>query len=35
MIVILYLFQQTSACSKSATKTLEMTEDNTKENIFG
>ena len=33
-MVILYLSQQTNACSKSATKTLEITEDNSNENLF-
>ena len=31
---ILYLPQQTNTCSKSATKTFEITEDNSNENIF-
>ena len=35
MIVILYFFQQVNICSKSSTKTLEITENNPKENIFG
>ena len=30
-----YLFQQKNTCSKSTTKTLEITDDNPKENIFG
>ena len=33
-MVILYLPQQTNTCSKSATKTLEITEDNSNENLF-
>ena len=33
-MVILYLFQQTNTCSKSATESLEVTEDNPNENIF-
>ena len=33
-MVILYLPQQTKKCSKSATKNLEITEDNTNENLF-
>ena len=33
-MVILYLSQQTNTCSKSATKTLEITEDNSNENLF-
>ena len=33
-MVIPYLSQQTSTCSKSATKTLEIKEDKTNEKIF-
>ena len=33
-MVILYLPQQTNTCSKSATKILEITEDNSNENLF-
>ena len=33
-MVILYLPQQTNTCPKSATKTLEITEDNSNENLF-
>ena len=33
-MVILYLPQQPNTCSKSATKTLEITEDNSNENLF-
>ena len=33
-MVILYLPQQTNTCSKTATKTLEITEDNSNENLF-
>ena len=33
-IVILYLLQQANTCSKSAMKTIEITEDNSNENIF-
>ena len=33
--LVLYLLQQTNTCSKSATKTLEIIDDNPKENIFG
>ena len=32
-MVILYLPQQTNTCSKSATKTLEITEDNSNEEL--
>ena len=32
-MVILYFFQQTNTCPKSATETLEITEDNPNENI--
>ena len=34
MAFALYLFQETNTCSKSTTKTLEITEDNPKENIY-
>ena len=34
IMVILYLPQQTNKCSKSATKNLEITEDNTNKNLF-
>ena len=34
VMVILYLSQQTKTCSKSATKTLEITEDHSNENLF-
>ena len=30
-----YLIQQTNTCSKSAAKTLEITDDNPKKSIFG
>ena len=33
-MVILYLPQQTNTCSKTATKTLEITDDNSNENLF-
>ena len=33
-MVILYLPRQKNTCSMSATKTLEITEDNSNENIF-
>ena len=33
-MIILYLSQQTITCSKSATETLEVTEDNPNENTF-
>ena len=33
-MVILYLPQQTNACSKSAARTLEITENNSNENLF-
>ena len=33
-MVILYLPQQTNTCSKTVTKTLEITEDNSNENSF-
>ena len=33
-IVILYLPQQTNTWSKSAIKTIEITDDNSNENIF-
>ena len=33
-MVILYLSQQANTCSNSATKTLEITEDNSNENVF-
>ena len=33
-MLILYLPQQPNTCSKSATKTLETTEDNSNENLF-
>ena len=35
VVFVLYLFQQINICSKSATKTLEITEDNPKESIPG
>ena len=33
-MLIIYLSQQTNTCAKSATETLEITEDNPNENIF-
>ena len=33
-MIILYISQQTITCSKSATETLEVTEDNPNENTF-
>ena len=33
-VVILHFPQQTNTCSKSATKTLEITVDNSNENLF-
>ena len=33
VMVFLYLPQQTNTCSKSATKTLEIKEDNSNENL--
>ena len=33
-MVILYLPKQTNTCSKLATKALEITEDNSNENLF-
>ena len=33
--LLFYVSEQTITCSKSATKALEIREDNPKENIFG
>ena len=35
VVFVQYLFQQKTTCSNSATKTLQITDDNPKEHIFG